>query len=143
MRIRIALIGLGALALSGIARADDVAAGLWELSLEARVEAEPGFQPGPMSVNQCVTREDARDPGKLLGPIAAAGASDCHYLETSYVGETFRFTMQCAGTLDLKTTGEVTMSATMLHGLLTTSSTIEGRKVEFKSTLVGRRLGNC
>jgi hypothetical protein len=51
--------------------------------------------------------------------------------------------MQCSGTLELKTTGEVTFSATMLRGMITTSSSIDGKKVEFKSALVGRRLGEC
>jgi hypothetical protein len=137
------LLCLGALALSSIARAGDIAPGLWELSLEARADADPGFQPGPITVNQCVTMDDARDPSNLLGPIATAGATDCSYSEKSYVGETFRFTLQCSGTLDLKTTGEVTLSATMLRGVITTWSTIDGKKVAFKSTLAGHRLGNC
>ena len=143
MRIPIVALGLCALALASVARADDIEPGLWELSLEARVESEPGFQPGPVTSNQCLTKADASDPGKLLGPIATSGASGCSYLEKSYVGQTFRFTMQCSGTLELRTSGEVVFSATMLRGLLTTSSSIDGKKVEFKSTLTGRRIGDC
>ena len=143
MPIRIVALGLGALALASAARADDIAPGLWELTLEARVASEPDFQPGPMTLNQCVTQEDARDPSKLLGPIAAAGATGCSYSERSYAGQEFRFTMQCSGTLELKTTGEVTFTATTLRGLLTSSSSIEGKTVEFKSALIGHRLGEC
>jgi hypothetical protein len=143
MRSRIVTLGLCALALTSIARAEDIAPGLWELSLEARVDSEPGFQPGPMTLNQCVTQDDAKDPSKLLGPMATAGATGCGYSEKSYVGQKFSFTMQCSGTLELKTTGEVIFSATMLRGTITTSSSIDGKKVEFKSALVGRRLGEC
>ena len=143
MRSRIVTLGLCALSLASAARADDIAPGLWELSLEARVDSEPGFQPGPMTLNQCVTPADASDPGKLLGPIAAAGATDCSYLEKRYVGREFRFTMQCSGTLELTTTGTVTFSTTMLRGLITTSSSIDGKRVEFKSALAGHRLGDC
>ena len=143
MPSRIVILAAGAFALTSVARADDIAPGLWELSLEARVEAEPGFQPEPTKVNQCVTKDDATDPSRILGPIASAGATDCRYSEKSYVGDTFRFTMQCSGLLELRTTGEVTLSATLLRGLITTSSKLDGRKVEFKSTLVGRRLGDC
>ena len=75
--------------------------------------------------------------------LATAGATDCSYTEKSYNGQTFRFLMQCAGTLQIKTSGEVTFSATTLRGTLTTSSSIDGKKVEVKSTLVGRRLGDC
>jgi len=143
MRARILTLGLCTLALAGVVRADDIAAGLWELSLEARVDAEPAFQPGPITSNQCLTKADASDPSKLLAPIASAGATGCTYLEKSYEGQTFRFTMQCSGTFELRTSGQVTFSSTMLHGLITTSSLVDGKKVEFKSTLVGRRLGDC
>lgn len=143
MHSRIVILGLGFLALSGIAHADDIAPGLWELSLEATVDAEPGFQPGPTTLHQCVTTDAASDPGKLLGPIATAGAGDCSYSENSYAGGVLHFTMQCFGALQLTTTGEVTFSAAMLHGMITTSSTVEGHKVEFKSALTGRRLGDC
>jgi hypothetical protein len=143
MRSRIVTLGLCVLALSSVARADDVAPGLWELSLEAKVESEPGFQPGPMTVNQCVAKEDAKDPSKLLAPVASAGATGCSYLQKSYSGQTFRFAMQCSGLLELRTAGEVTFSAASFHGTLTTSSSIDGKKVEFKSTLTGRRLGDC
>jgi hypothetical protein len=140
---RVALLAVCALALIGAARAEDLAPGLWELSLEARVESEPGFQPEPMTVNQCVTKQDASDPSRLLGSVATGGATGCSYLEKSYLGQTFRFAMACSGALELKTTGEVTFSARLLRGLITTSSSVEGKKVEFKSTLIGRRLGDC
>jgi hypothetical protein len=111
--------------------------------MEARVDAEPGFQPGPITANQCLTKADAKDPSKLLSSIATAGASGCNYSEKSYAGQKFRFAMQCSGTLELKTTGEVTFSATALRGTITTVSSLDGKKVELKSTLVGRRLGDC
>ena len=143
MRRRIISLGLCALALAGVARAEDLSPGLWELALEARVDSEPGFQPGPITVNQCLTKADAKDPSKVLAPIATSGATGCSYSEKSYVGQKFRFAMQCAGTLELKTTGEVMFSATMLRGTITTTSSIDGKKVELKSTLAGRRLGDC
>lgn len=139
---RIATLALCALAMAGVARAEDLLPGLWELSLEAKVESEPGFRPGPMKVNQCLAK-DATDPSALLGPVASAGATDCTYAKKSYSGQDFRFTMECAGTFELTTTGEVTFSATTLRGVLTTSSEIEGRKVVFHSTLSGHRLGDC
>ena len=143
MTTRLISVCLAALALTMVARADDLTPGLWELSLEARVESEPGFQPGPITVNQCLTKDDARDPSKVLGPLTTAGATDCTYSKSSYNGGTFRFAMQCGGTLGLKTSGEVTFSATTFNGTITTSSTIAGKRVDFKSAITGRRLGDC
>src|ERR1700752_2710221 len=105
--IRLSILILSTFALTATAGAEDLAPGLWELSLEPRVEADPGFQPVPLTLNQCVTKEDARDPGRVLKPLTAAGATDCSYSTKSYVGDNFRFTMQCPGSLDLQTSGEV------------------------------------
>jgi len=143
MRNHVVTLCLYASGLTGIAHAEDIGPGLWELSLEAKVEAEPGFQPGPMTLTQCITKQDALDPSKVLSPIASAGATDCSYTNKNYAGQEFRFTMQCSGTLKLTTTGEVTFSATTLRGAITTSSLIDGKNVEFKSTLSGRRVGEC
>jgi len=139
----IVTLGLCTLALASVARAEDIAPGLWELSLEARVDSDAGSQPAPVTLSQCITKDDARDPSKILGPIAAAGATGCSYSKKSYVGQEFRFTMECSGTLELKTSGEVTFSATKLRGMIATSSSIDGKKVEIESALVGRRLGDC
>jgi len=140
---RILALALTALAFAHTVRAEDLAPGLWELSLEARVDSEPGFQPGPITLNQCLTADSARDPAKLLGPIASAGATGCNYSQKNYLGQQFRFTMQCSGVFELKTTGEVSFSSTKLQGTITTSSSIDGKTVEFTSVLAGRRVGDC
>src|SRR5271169_3144598 len=103
---RFVVLCLGVSTLANVAFADDLAPGLWELSLEARVEAEPDFQAGPFTVNQCVTQKDTSDLSKVLAPLTTAEASDCNYTEKRYDGKTFRFALQCSGTLHLKTTGE-------------------------------------
>ena len=143
MTMRPIILCLAALVLTTVARADDLTPGLWELSLDAKAASEPGFQAGPIMVNQCLTKDDARDPRKVLGPLTTAGATDCTYSRSTYDGGTFRFAMQCGGTLGLKTTGEVTFSATLFNGTITTSSTIAGKRVDFKSAITGRRLGDC
>lgn len=134
---------LALLALPSLAAADDPVPGLWEISLEARVAAEPGFQPPAQSISQCLTKADARDPSRVLGPLAGSGGADCRYTRAGYEDNVFRFALQCTSPLPLATTGEVTFSASAVHGTLTTISKIAGHDVEFKSTLTGRRLGDC
>ena len=143
MATRIIAILLVACSISGVARADDVAPGLWEIILAAKVDAEPGFDPGPLTTNQCLTKKDAQDPSRILGSLATAGASDCTYSKAAYAGNTLHFAMQCSGTLSLKTTGDITFSSTKMSGALTTSSSIDGKSVVFKSALTARRLGDC
>jgi len=137
------VLGLAAALLAPASLAQDLLPGMWEISLEARVESDPGFQPGPMSMNQCLTKDDAHNPAKVLGSIATGGANNCSYTKRDYEGSTLHFEMQCSGALALHTSGEVTFTATSISGVITTSSTIDGKQVEFKSTLSGRRLGDC
>jgi len=137
------LIVLGLLLLPHWAAAGDVAPGLWELSLEASVESAPGFAPGPMAVNQCFSKADAADPAKFLAAVETTAAGDCTFTDRTYVGDTFRFRMVCEGTLHLQTSGEITFSATTLNGVVLTSAALDGKAVEFKSVLRGRRLGDC
>jgi len=140
---RLPLMSLCIVVLPAWAAAGDVTPGLWELSLEASVEAAPGFAPGAVALNKCFSKADALDPATFLAAVEAPAASDCTFTDRSYIGDTFKFRMKCAGTLNMQTSGEITFSATTLNGIVRTSAMLDGSVVEFKSTLAGRRLGDC
>ena len=137
----IVLLALALITQTGYAQ--EVSPGLWELSMETRVDAAPGFAPPPTTLSQCFSPADARDPGRIIGTVATPGASDCNYSERSYQGSTFRFTLQCAGSFALQTRGQVTFSASEFAGDVETSSDLGGQHVQFKSHLRGKRLGGC
>ena len=143
MQIRSALIVVTLLLPTSCVLADDVSAGLWEISLAARVEAAPDFAPAPMTVTQCLTRADARDPSKLLASVTTPDSGDCSFTERSYVGDHFRFKMQCSGALQMRSIGDVSISPNRIDGVITTSSTVDGLPVELRSLIHGRRIGAC
>ena len=132
-----------ALFLTAGAQAQDISPGLWQLSVETRVSAAPGFAPAPYTLNQCFTAADARDPSRVLGGVANPGASDCTYTDKAYRGNTFRFTMQCGGAFAISTRGEVSFTATTLDGTITASADVGGQKTEFSNRISGRRIGGC
>jgi Protein of unknown function (DUF3617) len=123
--------------------AADISPGLWEITMEARVAAQPGFTPEPARMKQCLTAADARDPSALLGGIANPGASGCSYSDKSYSGNTFRFSMQCAGSYGITSHGEVTFSADTISGTITTIANVGGEKTELSNKITARRLGGC
>jgi Protein of unknown function (DUF3617) len=125
------------------ATAQDLSPGLWEISVEAKVPASPGFAPAPFKLTQCVSAQDVRDPAKLLAGMANPGATGCTYGNSSLTGNTLRFTMQCAGTLDLRAAGEVSFTPASMNGAVVSTSNIGGQKVEMQSIVAARRLGNC
>jgi len=123
--------------------AEDIAPGLWEISLETSVSAVPGFAPGPLKVTQCLTAADARDPSRVLGGVANPGATGCTYSDRSYSGNTFRFSMQCAGAFAIVSRGEVTFSAASMQGTIAASASVNGEKLETTNKISARRLGGC
>ena len=125
------------------AQAADISPGLWAITMETRTNAAPGFQPAPVTVNQCFTAADARDPSKILGGVSNPGAPDCQYTEQSFSGNTFRFAMQCGGSYALQTRGEVSFDAQTMSGNITAKGNVGGTQTEFQNKISARRVGNC
>ena len=144
MRTQFAVLAaLHAAAFCSPVLATDMTPGLWEITLEGRVAAQPGFAAGPVRLTQCLTAADTMDPGMLLGGLANPGASGCTYTSKAYSGNTFRFSMQCAGILTMHSQGEVSFSADAMSGSMDAVTNVGGEKTEFSSRVSARRLGGC
>jgi len=140
---RLLLTMLLPVGLAGTAHAQDISPGMWEILVVARVPADPGFAPEPFKANQCLTAQDARDPARLLGGLATPGATGCTYGDSTRTGGTMRFSMQCAGTLNLRAQGEVNFTPDTISGTINTTSDLAGQKVEMQSRVAARRVGGC
>ncbi len=132
-----------ATALAGSAVAADVTPGLWEITMESRGAADGGFATGPMTLTQCFTAGDARDPSRIIGPLATPGATGCEFTERSYSGGTFRFAVDCSGTYGLRSRGVVTFGPTSFDGTMSATVNLTGQPVEFENRISGRRVGDC
>jgi Protein of unknown function (DUF3617) len=143
MKVRAIFAAMVALFLATGAQAQDISPGLWQLTIETRVSAIPGFVPAPYTLNQCFTAGDARDPSRVLVGIGNPGASDCTYTDIAYRGNTFHFSMRCAGSFGISTTGEVSFTATTLDGTITVIADVGGQKTEFSNRISGKRIGGC
>ena len=123
--------------------AADMSPGMWEITLETRVAVQPGFAPEPFRLTQCLTTADTRDPSKVLGGMANPGASACAYTDKAYSGNTFRFSMQCAGNFAIQSHGEISFTADTMNGTITAVASVGGQKTEFSNRVSARRLGAC
>ena len=139
MRITLFVIGLA----STVALAADVSPGSWEITMETRVPAEPGFAPPPFQITQCLTDADARDPSRVLGGVSNPGASSCNYSDKSYSGNTFSFSMQCAGAYEIKASGRVSFTADTMQGMIDSTANVGGKPVQTQNKISARRLGGC
>ncbi len=143
--MRSSLIGIAILSgatFSG-ALAGDLSPGLWEITLETRVDASPEFAPQPVRLTQCLKETDTRDPGRLLGGLSNPGASDCAYSDERYTGDRFQFAMQCGGSLGLRTQGDVSFTSTTMSGFITSTAMVNGQAIQFRNRVSARRLGDC
>ena len=144
MRARwMTIVALQAAAFSPPGFAADMSPGLWEITLESRVAAQPGFAPGPFRLTQCLTAADTGDPRALLGGIANPGVSGCTYTNKAYSGNTFRFSMQCGGSFAIQSQGEVSFTADTMNGTITAVANVGAEKTEFGNKVSARRLGGC
>lgn len=123
--------------------AADMAPGMWEITVETRVAAQPGYTPEPVRVKQCLTAADAKDPSALLGGMSNPGASGCTYSNKAYSGNTFRFSMQCSGSFAIQSQGEVSFTADSMNGTITAVADIGGQKTELGNKVSARRIGGC
>lgn len=130
-------------AMASVACAADIQPGLWELVMETRVAASPDISSAPYTMNQCLTAQDAQDPSRILGSVANPGATDCIYTEKSFVGSTFNFMMQCAGSFGIQARGEITFSATSMEGSIVSTANTAGQLTGLRSMITARRLGGC
>jgi hypothetical protein len=127
-----------------LAFAQDVQPGLWQISLETRVPSEPGFQPPPYTMNQCITAEDAKDPGMLFSKMGNGGASGCRYSDRNYHGgNTFTFAMSCKGTYAIQSKGQVSFTKTTMDGNMSALATVNDKDVETQNKITARRVGGC
>lgn len=124
--------------------AQDVAPGLWEITMETRVPADSGFQPPPAKITQCITPDTAKDPGMLFTQIGNPGASNCRYQDRNYHGgNTFTFAMTCRGTYQLRSSGKVAFTKETMEGTVSAVATIDNKDVETQNKLTARRVGGC
>lgn len=129
--------------MSTAALADDISPGSWQIMMETRVPAEPGFAPPAFQLTQCLTAEDARDPSRVLGGVSNPGASGCNYTDKGYSGNTFTFAMTCGGGYGIKASGRIAFTANSMDGTIQSTANVAGKPVETQNKISARRLGGC
>ena len=137
------LFALHAALLCAPGAAADMSPGIWEIMVETRFAAQPGYTPEPVRLEQCLTAADTRDPSALLGGMSNTGASGCTYSNKSYSGNTFRFSMQCSGSFAIQSQGEISFTADSMNGTISAIADVGGQKTELGSKVSARRIGGC
>ena len=131
--IVVVVAGLSASALAQGPRRD----GNWEVKAEMSMPDMPMSMP-PMTLTQCVTKEQAQDPQKYLpqGPGQKCTVSDFKMDDAKITWK-----MMCGGTGPeaMSGTGEIVYKENSFESVINMEG--QGHKMMVKST--GKRLGDC
>jgi len=126
------------LSLNGVAFAD-VQPGEWEI--EAAISQVAGAGAGgvpPVKQKQCLSAQDAANPGRLFGQ-----GGSCQYADRKDNGSEFSFTVRCTAPVPMSGRGKVQYAASRIDGTMDLRIDVAGTVIAQKVRMTGRRLGPC
>jgi hypothetical protein len=123
-----------ALSLTALAQTAARRDGRWEVRTEMSM---PGMTMPPMTVTQCVTKEEAADPQKSLPQ--SPGQNKCTVSDYKSDGDKITWKVTCQGPGAMSGTGEAVYKSDTFESVMNMESA--GQKMTMKAT--GKRLGDC
>jgi hypothetical protein len=121
-----------------LARQSPIREGKWEITMEMDMPGMPMKMP-PMTITQCITKEEAEDPSKLVPKNPQDKGSDCKMSDYKMTGSTISWTMKCETPEPMTGKGEITFSGDTYEGSMTMSTQRGDMAMKYK----GKRLGDC
>ena len=117
--------------------------GNWEIKMEMAMEGMPQGMP-PITTTQCVTKEEAEDPRKMIpqGP-GRGNAGDCKVSDYKYVGNKATWSMSCTGQMAMTGTAEVVYGTDSYTGTMTMNTSRGGKPQTTTLKYNAKRLGDC
>jgi len=112
--------------------------GNWQVTMEMEMAGMPQKMP-PMTFTQCVTKEEANDPSKLLPQGRGKAPQNCKVTDQKTTGNKITWSMTCAPPNEMTGTGEIEYTAGAYAGVM--KMTTNGQNMTMKYS--GKRLGDC
>jgi len=132
------VICIGIFFVSTPVRAIDMKEGMWEHTMEVKMEGMPGVPAMPFTTTQCMTKKD-------LVPQSSENKENCKILEQKITGNKVVWKAKCTEKNSvIESEGEVTYSGTSYSGSQKTKITEKGGQVMTSTAkMKGRRIGDC
>jgi len=137
------LVAIAVFAFAAAAAAGDVAPGNWEFTINTTTEGLGALapKPGPIVRQRCISEEEAKNPGQILGDAGTRG--DCQFSNQRDTGSAYSFDVRCTAPVPVTGSGQMRYSRDTLDGTLDLASDVQGMKFTTKSQISARRLGAC
>jgi hypothetical protein len=98
-----AVLAASLLLLAPAAFADDIDAGLWNITTWLETNGAIGL---PMQSTKCLKPEETRDVATTFSPVPRTINSECAPLERTFDGKRLSWKLVCKGQLDMEITGD-------------------------------------
>ena len=144
--VRLGLLVLGLAASPFAAAQADIRPGLWNMSVEFSVPADPAFKQPAISRPQCLTAADARDPSRLLAEMSVPGATGCAISGRTASSGHFEFDVKCEGIFAMGGHGSVDYTPDALQGTVNLDFGLGdagAKRTGSVSRIAARRNGDC
>ena len=132
------MICIGAFFVSTPVRAIDMKEGMWEHTMEVKMEGMPGVPAMPFTTTKCMTKKD-------LVPESSENKENCKILEQKVTGNKVVWKARCTekGSV-IESEGDITYNGTTYSGSQKTKITEKGGQVMTSTAkMKGRRIGDC
>jgi hypothetical protein len=116
----------------------DMKEGMWEHTMEVKMEGVPGVPPMPFTTTQCMTKED-------LVPKSSENEGNCKVIEQKITGNKVVWKVRCLEKdSTVESEGEITYNGTTYSGSQKTKITEKGgQTMTSTAKMKGRRIGDC
>ena len=133
-----AVVGLSA---AGLAQPMPRQDGRWKIQMQMQMPNLPVQMP-PITMEQCVTPEDVKDPMRTVPQADRPGGpngANCKMVDYQTVGNKVTWKMECTGQNPMTGTGEMVYTDNTYAGTMT--MLMQGQTMTMKMN--GVRLGDC
>ena len=113
--------------------APDMQEGLWEITMITEMPGMPAGMMQPMKHSSCLTKKDMVPQKKESG---------CTMSNVKTTGNTVSWHVKCDKG-NVVSEGKITYAGTKFNGVITTTTTERGEKMQMKSRMSGKRVGPC
>ncbi len=116
----------------------DMKEGMWEHTMEVRMEDVPGVPSMPFTTTQCMTKKD-------LVPKSSEKEGNCKVIEQKITGNKVVWKAKCVEKDSvIETAGDITYGGTTYSGSQKTKITEKGgQTMTSTAKMKGRRIGDC
>jgi hypothetical protein len=118
--------------------------GNWEVTVQMEMAGMPQAMP-PMTLKQCITPEQAKDPSQLVPqqPGRGANPNDCKIVNQKITDTVVTWSMACTGQTPMTMDGELVYAGDSYSGVMKMNTEMNGKPTTMTMKMKGKRLGDC